>query len=122
MGRSERMKGREWEQMVRRDLGVIFGDLEVKRRPQSAAYNKTDADVEAPGWSGECKRGHSFSLKKAWQQANERKDPKSNPFLALRMIKKGGGSHSDKVVVLGYALFLDLLQKLRTKEGPCVAP
>jgi len=116
MGRSERMKGREWEQMVRRDLALIFGNDDVKRRPQSAFYNKNEADVEAPGWSGECKSGHSFQLRKAWEEANVRKGSR-NPFLALRMIKKGGGSHSEKIVVLGYAMFLELLGELHRRKA-----
>jgi hypothetical protein len=111
------MKGRDWEQIVRRDLGLIFGNDDVKRRPQSAFYNKDEADVEAPGWSGECKSGHSFSLRKAWDQANVRKAGGTNPFLALRMIKKGGGSHSEKLVVMGYALFLELLRELQVRRA-----
>lgn len=94
MGKSQRDKGKRWEQAVARMFREAMPGVSVRRGWQSRSGSDAP-DVEVPKWWVECKSGKMPNPRAALRQAVEAtdgrtpvaviKDDRQEPFVAMRL-------------------------------------
>jgi hypothetical protein len=113
MGRSQRIKGRAWEQTVARLFRALFGE-KVKRGWQTRAGSDAP-DVDGTPWFIECKKGKRIAILAALEQAKKASD--GRPPLAVTYEDRG-----DKIASMYLGDFMALIHEWYSLKYPGEAP
>lgn len=104
MGRSQRIKGHNFEREVAKDMRDIFG--EAKRGLQSRNSEDKVADVIVPYFHIECKAHKKAPIRPALEQAKE--DAKDTDNVPLAVLKS---NNEPVIIAMYYEDFLDIIKE-----------